>query len=207
MRLFVLTIAAWAFALPLSVRAEEVPPLKQAEASRVIYEAGLAARDPILLLAAARMRRGLGLVQGDRQADGGTPGENALDWQAMMDAARDAAGGDEVILGLIEDAEAEASKGVLNGPVYNISVLAAGGKDVYGDVPFQAGKYAEIYVEATGSEDLNLHVYDAQNRLVCSDTDPSAIAYCGWRPRSDAAFTIQVTNASDGRSKYRMITN
>jgi len=182
-------------------------PLKLAEVSRQLYDAGVEARDPLLVIAAAKLRRGLGIEPTDRVADGGTTGEAVFDAAAMLDTAADLAAGDPLMEGLIEDIRAERTKGVTDGPVYNIAQIGGGRTDTYRAVPFDGGKYAEIYVEARDSSDLNLKVFDAQNRLVCSDTDSSAIAYCGWQPRSSGTFTIAVENATNRTVTYNLITN
>ena len=204
-RFTALTAALILSALP--ALAADPAPLKQAEASRVIYDTGVATRDPLLVLAAAKMRRGLGLSPTDRMAEDGTPGDGALDADAMLATARDLAAGDDMMLGLIDDVASENTKGVVSGPVYNNARIGGGQTDTYRAVPFEGGTYAEIYVEAKGSNDLNLKVTDDQGRLVCSDTDASAIAYCGWSPRSTGDFTIAVQNASGSSADYALITN
>jgi|TARA_R110000764_G_scaffold19164_3_gene50662 hypothetical protein len=204
-RFTALTAALILSALP--ALAADPAPLKQAEASRMIYDTGVATRDPLLVLAAAKMRRGLGLSPTDRMAEDGTPGDGALDADAMLATARDLATGDDMMLGLIDDVASENTKGVVSGPVYNNARIGGGKTDTYRAVPFEGGTYAEIYVEAKGSNDLNLKVTDAQGRLVCSDTDSSAIAYCGWSPRSTGDFTIAVQNASGSSADYALITN
>ncbi|MBM1817759.1 hypothetical protein [Pseudosulfitobacter pseudonitzschiae] len=204
-RFTALTAALILSALP--VLAADPAPLKQAEASRVLYDTGVATRDPLLVLAAAKMRRGLGLSPTDRMAEDGTPGDGALDADAMLATARDLAAGDDMMLGLIEDVASETTKGVVSGPVYNNARIGGGQTDTYRAVPFEGGTYAEIYVEAKGSNDLNLKVTDDQGRLVCSDTDSSAIAYCGWSPRRTGDFTIAVQNASGSSADYALITN
>ena len=204
-RFTALTAALILSALP--ALAADPAPLKQAEASRMIYDTGVATRDPLLVLAAAKMRRGLGLSPTDRMAEDGTPGDGALDADAMLATARDLAAGDDMMLGLIDDVASENTKGVVSGPVYNNARIGGGKTDTYRAVPFEGGTYAEIYVEAKGSNDLNLKVTDDQGRLVCSDTDASAIAYCGWSPRSTGDFTIAVQNASGGSADYALITN
>lgn len=204
-RFTALTAALILSALP--ALAADPAPLKQAEASRVLYDTGVASRDPLLVLAAAKMRRGLGLSPTDRMAEDGTPGDGTLDADAMLETARDLATGDDMMLGLIDDVASENTKGVVSGPVYNNARIGGGQTDTYRAVPFEGGTYAEIYVEAKGSNDLNLKVTDDQGRLVCSDTDASAIAYCGWSPRSTGDFTIAVQNASGSSADYALITN
>lgn len=205
--LFLATALVAPTLLPVAARADDTRTLQTVRASRVLYDAGVAARDPLLILAAAKLRRSVGLVPGERTPDGGTPGGSAIRWTDMLEAAREAAAGDELMQGLIEDVEAENSKGVTNGPVYNIASLGAKGSDTYRGVPFDGREYAEVYVEAKGNQDLNIHIYDSQNRLVCSDTDASAIAYCGWRPREDGTFTVKVSNASGSGAQYSLMTN
>ncbi|MEM8577742.1 MAG: hypothetical protein AAGF60_07810 [Pseudomonadota bacterium] len=182
-------------------------PIRMAEASRLIYDAGIAAKDPLLVAAAAKLRRGLALEPVERAAEDGTAGTSDFDAATMLAAAKDLAAGDPGMLALIEDIEAERTKGVSGGPVYNVAQIGPKRTDTYRAVPFDGGTYAEIYIEAQDSSDLNLRIFDAQDRLVCSDTDASAIAYCGWQPRADGAFTIAVENATAGTVTYNMITN
>lgn len=80
----------------------------------------------------------------------------------MLATARDLAAGDDMMLGLIEDVASETTKGVVSGPVYNNARIGGGQTDTYRAVPFEGGTYAEIYVEAKGSNDLNLKVTDDQ---------------------------------------------
>ena len=115
--------------------------------------------------------------------------------------------GDDTLLGLIDDIHAETTKGVATGPVYNIGTLANGRSDTYPKIDFIGGEYAEIYVEAKGATDLNLSVTDAQGRLVCSDTDRSHIAYCGWRPDRTEAYQIRVENRGPNGVNYALMTN
>jgi hypothetical protein len=193
---------------PLPAFSQDATALQQARASRIMYDAGVTNRDATMVLAAAKLRRSLGLQSVDRAAEGAA-GDDAspLDVDAMFDTARGYATGDDALLGLIEDAQAEASKGVTNGPVYNVARIKAKASDIYRSVPFEARKYAEIYVEAADSSDLNLKVHDDQNRLVCSDTDISAIAYCGWKPRTDGSFSITIENSANRTVSYSLITN
>ena len=100
------------------------------------------------------------------------------------------------------------TKGVTSGEVYSITTIRAGGTDSYPPMTYTGGEYADVYIEgATSSADLNVFVRDAQGRLVCSDTDISAIAYCGWRPGKTEGFTVEVTNRSGTPTSYSLITN
>lgn len=194
--------------LALPAWAEGPSPVKVAELSARAYAAGLAAGDPLLVLSAAKLRKELGLVPVQRAAVDGVAGQGApLSWQEMLASAEALAAGDAVVLGLIEDAKVEMNKGVASGPVYNIGSLGNGKGDTYPPIEFRGGEYAEVYVEAKAATNLNLAVYDDKGRLVCSDTDISHIAYCGWTPASAGTFTLKVDNKGPTAADYALMTN
>ena len=194
--------------LALPVAAEPLTPVQTAALSARLYAVGTETADPVLMLAAARLRKTINPEATTRTAEGGEAGRDApLGWQAMADAAAELAGDDEALLGLIEDLRAEGTKGVSSGPVYNIGNLGRGKSDTYRNIDFRGGEYAEVYVEAQSSVDLNLSVTDAQGRLVCADTDVSHIAYCGWRPDAAGAFTLSVQNKGGSGTGYALMTN
>ncbi len=195
-----------------ALHAETGASLKTAQMSASLFLTGVEQSDPILIMAAAKLRKSLNLSPTDRKPDqDGAPGDVApeapLTWQQMLDAAEELAADDEALLGLIEDILVERSKGVATGQVYSISSIRAGGTDTYPPLPYTGGDYAEVYVEGQAATDLNLYVQDAKGRLVCSDTDISAIAYCGWRPAQTGGFTIIVKNKGGESSPYSLITN
>lgn len=203
-----LALAALLMALTAPAHAETLSPVKTAELSARLYATGLELGDPLLILSAAKLRKTLGLTATPRLPEGGVAdGEQPLSWQDMLASATDMAADDETLLGLIDDIRAENSKGVSSGPVYNIGNLKNGGNDAYPAVEFIGGEYAEVYVEAKGATDLNLTIYDAKGRLVCSDTDASHIAYCGWRPADTGSFTMKVENHGPQGAKYALMTN
>lgn len=194
--------------LALPAWAEGPSLVKLAELSARTYAAGMAAGDPLLVLSAAKLRKGMAPVAGDRAAAGGTPGQGApLGWEEMLASAAQLAAGDEAVLGLIEDARVETTKGVASGPVYNIGSLGNGKGDTYPPIEFRGGEYAEVYVEAKVAANLNLRIYDDKGRLVCSDTDISHIAYCGWTPANAGTFTLEVENKGPSAADYALMTN
>lgn len=206
MRRFLLAICLLGLTVP--ALAETASPVKVAEMSARLYAAGKEAGDPLLILSAARMRKALAPVAGDRAAIDGAAGEGApLSWEEMLASAEALAEGDEALLGLIEDARVEATKGVASGPVYNIGQLGNGKGDTYPPIAFRGGEYAEVYVEAKAAVNLNLAIYDDKGRLVCSDTDISHIAYCGWTPASAGTFTLKVDNKGPVVADYALMTN
>ena len=183
--------------------------LKRIETSHELYYLGLSQAEPLYILAAARLRKSVLLVPGTRAPEGGQSetGQPDLSVEAMLQAAAPMIAGDPALEALAEDIRAERDKGVSNGPVYSIVTIKGGGRDRYPSVRFTGGEYAEIYVEGAPGTDLNLLVHDAKNRLVCSDTDISAVAYCGWRPGTDTDYTITVVNEAGRGGRYSMMSN
>lgn len=201
-------IALCLMTVALPAWAEGPSPVKLAELSARLYAAGMEAGDPLLVLAAAKLRKSLAPVAGNRAAVGGAAGEGApLSWEEMLDSASALSAGDAALLGLVEDARVETTKGVASGPVYNIGSLGNGTGDTYPPIEFRGGEYAEVYVEAKAATNLNLAIYDDKGRLVCSDTDISHIAYCGWTPASPGTFTLKVDNKGPLGADYALMTN
>lgn len=194
---------------PADAQTPDASPVQVAALSARLYDVGMAQRDPVLVLAAARLRKTLAPAEdASRVAEGAQPGQGVpLSWQDMAAAAEDLAADDDIVLGLVDDLRAEGTKGVASGPVYNIGSLGPKKTDTYARIDFRGGEYAEVYVEASSAVDLNLHVLDAQGRLVCSDTDRSHIAYCGWRPDAPGAFTFKVENRGNATTGYALMTN
>lgn len=201
-------LAALLSTLALPTLADTPSPVKVAELSARLYAMGVEQSEPLLILSAARLRKTLAPVATDRAATEGTPGEGSpLTWEEMLASAEALADGDEALAGLIDDIRAETTKGVASGPVYNIGSLTNGRNDTYPPIEFRGGEYAEVYVEAKAATNLNLTVYDDRGRLVCSDTDISHIAYCGWTPAQAGSFTLKVENKGPASASYALMTN
>jgi hypothetical protein len=203
-----LLATALATSLALPAGAEAPTLLQTAELSARLYALGVERGDPLLILSAARLRRELTPMRTDRAALDGEAGEGTpLSWQEMLASAEALAVGDEALLGLIEDSKVVAHRGVASGPVYNIGRLSDGGDDTYPPIEFRGGEYAEVYVEAKAAANLNLTIFDDKGRLVCSDTDISHIAYCGWTPAAAGSFTLKVENKGPAAASYALMTN
>lgn len=171
-------------------------PLKTAELSARVHAAGVAAGDPLILITAAQLRKEAGL-----------PPDLPLSAEAILAEAEALAAGDPALMALIGDLRAEKSKGVASGPVYHLAALPAGEAETRAPMPFRGGEYAEVYVEAAPGADLNLTVLDAAGHVVCTDSDQSHIAYCGWTPAEDGAFVLKIENAGALPADYALMTN
>lgn len=206
---FAIALAAL-LALPGAAQAQDAP-LSRLALSKKLFDEGAAARDPLLMAAAAKLRKSVLVAPGTIAGDGAAEpaGEEAapLGWEAMLSAAEAAAGDDTGLLGLIADIRAERGKGVSTGPIYSILKIAPKRSSLFGPLPFVGEDYAEVYLEGNGASDLNLYVVDSAGRLVCSDTDVSDIGYCGWYPDTDDAFSIRVENVGGAASTFSVMTN
>ncbi len=178
-------------------------PLFRAALAADLYRRGVAEADPLLVLAAARLRRDALLPQ---TGDDGAP-LPLLDWAAMLDTARALAGGDAGLLDLIADAAAERDKGVRVGPAYVIARIAPGLGPDRVDYVFKGGEVADVYVEGAPGTNLDLYVRDENGKLICTDTHPSNIAYCNWTPLHDATYSLTVENRGGTATEYLLITN
>lgn len=182
--------------------------------ARDLIEYGRKNNDALALIVAAQMRQSVGLTEVDRKPTTEEGGGSAdaddtpeLTVEAILDEAKTMSGDDEMIVGLADDVMASATKGRTVGPGYNVVTLPGQAVDSYAGVSFDGGRYAEVYTEGSGRTNLDLYIYDENGNLVCSDTDSSDIAYCGWTPRWTGGFTIKVINRGNSSNRYALITN
>lgn len=174
-------------------------------------------KNAIAALAAAQIMMSLDLADVDREketkdtegADVTEQGEGVdapIDAAAMLAAAKDYAGGDPSIMGLIEDAEAEGSRGRIGGASKTLSRLRAGKTDIF-KVPFYGGRLAEVAILGDGDADLDLLITDEGGNTICLDRSYSDKIYCSFTPRWDGYFYIAVVNQGRIRNSYYILTN
>ncbi|MEP1521710.1 hypothetical protein [Ascidiaceihabitans sp.] len=96
---------------------------------------------------------------------------------AILAAAKEFAGGDPSVVGLIEDAEAEGSRGRIGGASLTLLRLPGGKVDIF-KVPFYGDRHAEIGIAGDGDSDLDLLVTDENGNTVCLDRSYSDVIYC-----------------------------
>lgn len=132
--------------------------------------------------------------------------------KALLETAKELAGEDELLLGLIAKAEAklaaqaEGTRGAAGGPRYDYGRVPA--RDyVYYNIKFYGGELAEVAVSGDGDTDLDLYVYDANGNLIVSDTDYSDDCYVRWVPAWTGTFTIKIVNRGGVYNNYALATN
>jgi hypothetical protein len=103
---------------------------------------------------------------------------------------------------LVAMLEAEAQRKPLSiatlGPIQDSiflqdQVVKAMDGDIY-TTNFRGGEGAAVLVIGDGDTDLDLFVYDANNRLVVSDISASGHCYVAWLPRLTATYHVVVSN-------------
>jgi hypothetical protein len=189
------------------------PVAKLYALSRDLVDYGRKNNDALAMIVAAGMRQQVALTSVDRKPT--TPGEATaeaddtpdLTVDAILAEAKSMSGDDDAVTALADDVKAAATKGRSKGPAYNVQTLGAKSIDDYANVGFDGGDYAEVYAEGSGRTNLDLYVYDENGNLICSDTAPSDVAYCGWTPRWSGNFDIKVINRGGRSNKYSLITN
>jgi len=198
MRRTILIMAACCFAA--AGRAETGDLRGALDLARAAAEHGRAARDPLALLVAARLRRDLGLTvrSGAMQEGFDTP-------VSLVEEARAMAGDDARVGSLADDVLAFADKGRERGPMVDLGRLPGGGREVYAAMRFSGGGRAEVYVEAKGR--VAVSVRDAAGAPVCDDDPGGPVAYCWWRQNSEGAVTVEIVNRADAPTPYRLVTN
>jgi hypothetical protein len=192
-------------------------PVANLAMAQNLYAYGMASKNALAVLAAAQITMSIDVTDVEREvenkptegADATEDGEGTdspVTAEAMLASARELAAGDETILGLIEDAEAEGARGRIGGPSRTLSRLKAGRTDIF-RVPFYGGRLAELAVIGDGDADLDLLVTDENGNTICRDVSYSDKLYCSWTPRWDGYFLVGVVNQGRVRNSYYLLTN
>lgn len=182
-----------------------------------VYQKGAAAGDALLVAAAGKMMMSVDAKDEERKveqaaiegADTTEEGEGAdvpVSAEDMLAEAKELASGDDAMLAMIEDIEAEGGRGRIGGPIRSLSRLPAGYYDTY-QIPYYGGVFAELAIVGDGDADLDLLVTDEGGNTICYDTSYSDKLYCSWTPRWDGYFIVQVKNMGRIRNSYYLLTN
>lgn len=142
----------------------------------------------------------------DKTSDDEGAADAPVTAEQMFAKATELAGDDDVLLGLIEDAMAEGSRGRIGGAVEWLSRLPAGQTDVW-EIPFYGNSYAEIAVAGDGDADLDVAVTDENGNVICYDVSYSDRVYCDFTPAWDGYFYVTVQNIGSSRNSYYLLTN
>ncbi|WP_435257474.1 hypothetical protein ACSBLW_15370 [Thioclava sp. FR2] len=150
--------------------------------------------------------RRISLAANTSTASAEATGPAIADAATMLASARELAKDDEVLLGLISDAEAEGARGRIGGAMQYLAGIPSDMTDIW-EIPFAARDGAELALIGDGSSLLGLVVMDDRGNEICVDTDELGVALCNFTPYTDAYFYALVINAGTTTTNYALLTN
>ncbi len=133
----------------------------------------------------------------------------AFDYETVLADAKKFAAGDENLLALIDNIDAEAKgahRGSVNGPSRHYDTVNGRSTDTY-QISFISGELAEILVSGDGDTDLDLYVYDSNANLIVSDSDYTDDCYVCWVPAWTGRFIVKIVNRGPVYNRYVILTN
>jgi hypothetical protein len=194
----------------------ETSALKQLSLAQDVFAYGLEMQDPLAVLTAAKMTAAIHLtdVERDTETRPGKTTTNTTDEAEdpiveaaeMFAIATEFAGGDDYLIGLIEDAEAEGSRGRLGGASRTLNRLQSGYVDMV-KLEFEGGKLAELAILGADGANLDLKVTDERGNTICKEQGVSDKLYCAWTPETNGVYFAEVENVSSRRNSYYVLTN
>jgi hypothetical protein len=135
-----------------------------------------------------------------------------FDPQALLDDAASMAGADTVMQAMIAHTreKIKALEGLPRGrkfsPLIQEFVLNATGR-IKLWATFNAHEIAEVYVTGNGSTTIDLYLYDAQGRLIASDTKNIDDCYVSFTPAEMLQFRIEIKNNGQADNRCLLMTN
>jgi hypothetical protein len=186
-------------------------PIARLQMSSDLLAFGRDTRDPLVLIVAARIMKGLGSTEVDLKPEGRAATGSAqksgqpVSPESTLVEARDLAKGEKITNLLIDETVAMGAAAT-GRPKTHQDTVQAGATDVY-SVVFSGGQLAEAGIAGDGSGDLDLLVYDENDHLVCRSTGSSDREYCRWWPRWTGPFRIEIQNLGTAANLYRVATN
>ena len=197
-------------AMALQAKPAGLTPVRQLALAMETADYARAAKDPLALIVAASLRKGVATRAAGLAPDGETTADTSADpyaADALLAEAVALSKNDPVVAGFAEDARAAAAKGRSDGVAVSRSVARPGGTDWYRRIRYDAGKYAEAAVELLGGGAIDLFVYDSAGNVVCRDVRQPKKGYCGWTPKPGETFDIKVENRQPAPARYVLSTN
>lgn len=206
-------LAALVLAMP--ALAQDTPPsprdggaVAQLLHAHALFDLGLARRDPLATLAAARLAAGIAATDSARTPT--PPGEPVPATyptaDVMFTAAKALAQEDDLATDLTSRTMAEVARTPTLTVIRATRGIGAGETHVW-QIPFFAEAPAELGLLGDGKANLDLRVSGAEDTPICLDSAPSDRALCAFRLAENATLTITVTNRSDMAATYSLLTN
>lgn len=161
---------------------------------------GERAGDPVALVQAAKIRKGLG---------SGETGGSSHTFEGLLERAERLAPGNPAVRALIADARSYRSRDLplVGAGISALSKLIGSRAADRADLVFRGETPAVVYVRGPAAADLDLYVYDEYNNLICSDENAGSEAQCRWRPRWTGSFLVDVRNKDEQEVEYVLTAN
>jgi hypothetical protein len=183
--------------------------------AQALYALGVANKDAVLALAAAKLAASVQMTDLDRSsqqtrakgiADAADAASAPPDVGMMFAAARAYAAEDESLLGLIDGVVAEEVSGLGIGATRQRGTLTAGAVEDW-KIPFFGASYAEIGVIGDGDSPLVVTVADENGNLITCPARVGDRFYCDFVPRWNGFFTTSIKNTGQLKNSYYLLTN
>lgn len=179
-----------------------------------LYVLGLQAKDPVAVLTAAKLVGSVQFVETERKKETKgperAPAEDLHKGPAgvasMLAAARELAGEDETLIGVVEAVERDMGHGRMISVATSRTTLTAGKTDRW-EVPLFGETAVELAVVGDGDAPLSVLVADENGHVICQDPGGSAVAYCAFTPATNATFVVTVSNLGKAPDSYILMTN
>jgi hypothetical protein len=178
--------------------------IEQLALSDRLADFGEQRKDPVALVEAAMIRKQTTTVLRHTEVS-----DEPRTWESLLARARQIAGSNPTITGLIAQVRAYKVRNIPTVPgdasVLNKNVKQRGADRV--EVRFSAGQPAVVYVRPVPEVNLDLSVYDEYNNLICTGAGESRDVQCRWRPRWDGLYLVDVRNNNDTEVAYVLAIN
>ena len=176
--------------------------------AHALFDLGLARKDPLATLSAARLAAGITATDSDRTPDpAGEPVPATYPTaDVMFTAAKALAKEDDLVTDLAARTAAEVTRAPTLTVIRSARGIEAGGTQVW-TIPFFADTLAEVGLLGDGKANLDLTVTAADGTTVCIDTAPADRALCAFSPPEKVSVTVTVTNRSELAATYSLLTN
>lgn len=175
--------------------------------ARALNDLGQTAKDPLMVLTAAHILRGLTLTDTPRTPDPApdTPATlTVLDPATVLDTARalDAGQNFTDLIDMVARQGGPTPKALRA----TAATLDAGQTQTW-TLAFFGDAYGEVAIIGHGNGNLDLLVSDDKGAIVCQDNGSGDRALCGFTPAENGSFTVTVTNAGTTPDGYILLTN
>jgi hypothetical protein len=197
-------------AAPASSPASEAVSIAAMAERLALY--GEEKKDPVALIAAARIKQDIGATTTEREkesrggkGDATKPAKVDTNVEALLNKAKSLAAGRQDIVALADEVGKGGTRGAVRGPQVANTVVRSNSTDIF-RIAFRGGEPAAVFISGDGDSDLDLWIYDENGNLICRANSRRDDEGCRWNPRWTGPFRIEVRNLGVA-NRYQLWTN